>query len=139
MGAWRHAALRRSKALRASCGKSRCSDFLSLFSPLVKSYRGAVILGEPLDKMPIVTNKFNKRLNLSISIWRRTLGDGLQILLGGEYPSFTHVMGQIINLGLEHLAFGRFQLETMFSKSVKNYTHPFQVLLLSSGENYYVI
>ena len=50
MGAWRHAALRRSKASRASCGKSRCSDFLSLFLPLVKSYRGAVILANPLIK-----------------------------------------------------------------------------------------
>ena len=43
-------------------------------------------IGEPLDEMPIVTNESNKRLNLSISIWRWTLGDGLQILLGGEYP-----------------------------------------------------
>ena len=89
--------------------------------------------------MPIVTNESNKRLNLSISIWRWTSGDGLQVLLGGEYPSFTHVMGQIINLGLEHLTFGRFQLKTMFSESVKNYTHPFQVLLLSFGENYHII
>ena len=67
------------------------------------------------------------------------MGNGFQILLGVEYPSFTHVMGQIVNLGLEHLTFGRFQLETMFSKSVKNYTHPFQVLLLCLGENYYII
>ena len=91
------------------------------------------------NETPIVTNKSNKRLNLSISIWRRTLGNGLQILLGGEHPSFTHVMGQIVNLGLEYLTFGWFQLETMFAKSVKNYTHPFQVLLLCSGENHYVI
>ena len=67
------------------------------------------------------------------------MGNGLQILLGGEYPSFTHVMGQIVNLGLEHLTFGWFQLETMFPKSVKNYTHPFQVFFLCLRENYYII
>ena len=83
--------------------------------------------------------KDNKRFNLSISIWRRALGNGLQILLGGEYPSFTHVMGKIVNLGLEHLTFGQFQLETMFSKLVKNHTHPFQVFFLHSRENYYII
>ena len=106
---------------------------------IVAGSRNVKVWGKHVYKMPIVTNKSNKRLNLSISIWRWTLGDGLQILLGGEYPSFTQVMGQIINLSLEHLAFGWFQLETMFSKSVKNYTHPFQVLLLSLGENYYII
>ena len=93
MGAWRHTALRRSKALRASCGKSRCSDFLSLFSPLVKSYRGGRDIGKPFDKTSIMTDESNKRLYLSVSIWRWASGDGLQILLGGEYPSFAHMMG----------------------------------------------
>ena len=93
MGAWRHAALRQSKASQASRGKSRCSDFLSLFSPLVKSYKRGRDIGKPLDETPIVTNESNKRLDLSVSIWRWTSGDGLQILLGGEYPSFTHMMG----------------------------------------------
>ena len=86
-----------------------------------------------------MTNKSNKRLNLGISIWRQTLSNGLQILFGGEYPSLTHVMGKIVNLGLEHLTFGRFQLETMFLKSVKNYMHPLQVFFLCLRENYYII
>ena len=89
--------------------------------------------------MPIVTNKSNKRLNLGISIWRQALSNGFQILLRGEYPSLTHMMSKIVNLGLEHLTFGWFQLETMFPKSVKNHTHPLQVLFLRSRENYYII
>ena len=38
------------EASRASVGRSTCSDFLSLFSPLVRSYRGAAILAKPLMK-----------------------------------------------------------------------------------------
>ena len=76
MGAWRHAALRRSKASWASGGKSRCSDFLSLFSPLVKSYRGAAILVNPLMVSSPTLNR----------IWRWTLGDASR-----QYHSFTHM------------------------------------------------
>ena len=50
-------------------------------------------IGKPLDEMPIMTDESNKRLHLGISIWGWTSNDGLQILLGGEYPSFTYVMG----------------------------------------------
>ena len=85
IGAWRHAALRRSKASQACCGKSRCSDFLSVF-PTGQVVQRSSNIGEPLNEMPIVTNKSNKRLNLGISIWRRTLSNGFQILLGGSTP-----------------------------------------------------
>ena len=85
MGAWRHAALRRSKASRASSGKSRCPD-----GQVIQRGRD---IGKPLDEMPIMTNESNKRLHLGISIWGWTSSDGLQILLGGEYPSLTYVMG----------------------------------------------
>ena len=44
MGAWR------SKASRASGNKSMCSNFLSLLSPLVRSYRGTAILAKPFMK-----------------------------------------------------------------------------------------
>ena len=103
MGAWRHAALRRSKALRAFSGKSRCSDF-----PTGQVIQGSCDVGKPLNELPVVTNESNKRLDLGISIRRWALSDSLQILLGGEYPLFTYMVSQVVNLRPEHLTFGWF-------------------------------
>ena len=107
--------------------------------PAGQVVQGSGNVGEPLSKKPVVTNKSNKRLDFSITIWRRTSGNGFQILFRGEYPFFAHMMSQIVNLCLEHLTLRWFQLETMFSKSVKDDTHSFQVFFLSLRENDYII
>ena len=107
--------------------------------PTGQVVQGSSNAGKPLNEMPVVTNKSNKRLDFSISIWRRTLSNGFQILFRGEYPFFAHMMSQIVNLCLEHLTLRWFQLETMFPKSVKNNTHSFQVFFLSSRKNDYII
>ena len=75
--------------------------------------------------MPIMTNKANKRLNFGISVWRRTLSNGFQVLLGRKDPFLAHEMGKVIDLCFEHVTFGWLQFETMLMKAVKNYTHPF--------------
>ena len=78
--------------------------------------------------MPVVTNKAYKEFNLGVSVWRWTLSNGLEVLLGRKDPFFAHVMSEIVDLCFEHFTFGRFQFETMLSKVVKDHTHPFQML-----------
>ena len=139
IGACRQAALRRSKALPASGGKSRCSDFLSLFSLLCQVIQRGGNIGKPLDEMPIMTHKANKRLNFGISVQRRTLSNGFQVLLGREDSFLAHMMGQLIDLCFEHITFGWLQFEAMLMKVVKNYMHPFQMFFFCLREDYYII
>ena len=48
-------------------------------------------------------------------------------------------MGQVIDLCFEHITFGWLQFETMLTKVVKNYTHPFQMFFFCLREDYYII
>ena len=89
--------------------------------------------------MPLMTHNANKRLNFGISVWRWTLSNGFQVLLGREDSFLAHIMSQVIDLCFEHITFGWLQFETMLLKVVENYTHPFQMFLLCLREDYYII
>ena len=107
--------------------------------PTVRSYRGVAILANPFNEMSIMTHQANKRLNFGVSVWRWTLSNGFQVLLGREDSSLAHMKSQVIDLCSEHVTFGWLQFETMLTKAVKNYTHPFQMFFFCPREDYYII
>ena len=86
-----------------------------------------------------MTYQANERLNFGVGVWRWTLSNGFQVLLGREDSFLAHMMSQVIDLHFEHITFGWLQFETMLMKVVENYTHPFEVFLLCPGEDYYII
>ena len=116
-----------------------CSDFLSLLSPLVRSYRGAAILAKPFYEVPVVTNQSNKRLHFGVSVQRWTLSNGFQVLLRWKNPFLAHMVSQIIDLGLKHVTLRRLQLETVFSEVIEDHAHSLKMLFRHLRENYHVI
>ena len=89
--------------------------------------------------MSIMTHQANERLNFGLSVWRWTLSNGFQVILGREDSFLAHMMSQVIDLCFEHITFGWLQFETMLMEAVKNYTHPFQMFLLCPREDNYII
>ena len=49
------------------------------------------------------------------------------------------MVGQIVDLRLNHIALRWLQLEAMLSQAIKNHTHSLQVLFRHLRENYHII
>ena len=129
-----HLNLRVWKASRASGVKVTGSDFLSLFSPLVRSYRGVAIMAKP-----IMTHCSCEGANVSEGLRDQALQDGGHILMRWFDSIITDMMSQVNDLRFKQITLGRFQLEAMFPEAFKNYLHPLQMLFWVFGVNYHII
>ena len=91
--------------------------------------QGCCNFGKAFYEVPVVTNQPNKRLHFGVSVWRQTLSNGFQVLLQWKNPFLAHMVSQIIDLGLKHIALRQLQLEAMFSEVIKDHTHSLKMLL----------
>ena len=86
-----------------------------------------------------MTNQANKRLNFHVSVRKRTLSNGFQVLLHWKNPFLAHVVSQIVDLGFKHLTLGRLQLEAVFLEVIEDHSHSMQMLFGCLRENYHII
>ena len=101
--------------------------------------QGCCNFGKAYYEAPVVTNQSNKRLQFGVSVWRWTLNNGFQVLLLWKNPFLAHMVSQIIDLRLEHIALRWLQLEAVFSEVIEDHTHSLKMLLRHLRENYHII